>query len=276
VQRLNIDDDGMFRTEELVIEDALAEHKHLLVIITLGARATSVYFDGVLVGGSDLLGRTIGNFTGRLVLGSSPTSSDSWSGQISGLAIYGRELMPARVFEHYEAWITDRRPTFTQDDRAGALYLFGERKGKIVHNLLASAKDLVIPVRYLVLRPAFLSLPWRNFHFTWSYWEDISINIAGFIPFGFFWIAYLSTARATRNAVVTAIFLGFLTSLLIEVLQAYLPTRHSGMVTNTCGTNVGALLYLSPFLQSIMSKAAFCGIGSRSGDRPSIELRIQA
>jgi hypothetical protein len=263
VQRLNVDHDGTFRTAEFAIEGILREHKHVFVTITLGAGATSVYVDGVLVRSSQLLGRTIRSFTGKLVLAESPTSSDSWSGKILGLAIYDRELPQSRVSEHYEGWINNNRPTLTQEDRAAALYLFTEHQGSLVHSQLASASDLIIPLRYFVLRPAFLALPWQHYHGTWSYWQDVGINVAGFIPFGFYWVAYLATVRAIRNRIAATILLGFLTSLLIEVLQAYIPTRDSGMndlITNTIGTGLGALLYRSRLCQAIIGNAAFLGI----------------
>jgi len=95
------------------------------------------------------------------------------------------ELTPARVFEDYENW-TKNRPMLTQHDQPAALNLFSERRGNVVHNQLGSSTDLTIPVRYLVLHSAFLSLPWRQYHPTWAYWEDACINIIGFIPLGFF------------------------------------------------------------------------------------------
>jgi VanZ family protein len=257
VQRRNTDDEGNCRIAEFVIEGALPEKKRLFVTITLGPHKSSVYLDGVLVGTSEILGRTPGTLTGRLVLGNSLTTSDSWSGQISGLAIYEHELTAARVFEHYEEWTKNHRPMLTQDEQPTALYLFNEREGNVVHNQLGPSTDLIIPVRYLVLQSAFLSLPWQGYHPTWSYWEDVGLNIIGFIPLGFFFVAYFSTVHATRNAAAATILLGFLTSLTIELLQAYLPTRDSGMndlVTNTLGTALGVLLYHSFMVQKLLGE----------------------
>jgi len=260
VQRPNVDDDGTLRTSEFALDGVLNEDKHVFVTIALGARATTVYKDGVLLRTSEPLGRTTRSFTGRLVLGNSPTGSDSWSGEISGLAIYDRELVATRVLEHYQDWVRNCRPAFLQGDQPAALYLFNEHSGNVVHNQVVSTAELIIPQRYFVLRSAFLSPPWRHYHATWSYWEDVGINIVGFIPFGFYWAAYVSTLRSARNVTAATILLGFLISLLIEVLQAYLPTRDSGMndlITNTLGTSVGALLHRSCLFRSIMSNRAY-------------------
>ena len=112
---------------------------------------------------------------------------------------------------------------------------------------------MIIPERYLVLQSAFLSLPWRHYHPRWRHWEDVGINIVGHIPLGFF-VVYFSTVHATGHATAVAILVRFLTSLTIEGLQAYLPTRDSGMndlITNTLGTGFGVLLHRSSLLQNL-------------------------
>jgi VanZ family protein len=256
VQRRNRDDEGNWRIAESIIQAALPKNRRLFVTITLGPHYTSVYLNGVLSKSSEILGTTPGTFTGRLVMGNSVTTSDSWSGQVFGLAIYEHELTAARVFEHYEDWTINHRPALTRAEKPAALYLFSERGGSVVHNQLDSSTDLNIPAQYLVLQSAFLSLPWRHYHPTWRYWEDVGINIVGFVPLGFFWGAYFSTVRAIRKASATTILLGFLTSLTIEWLQAYLPTRDSGMndlITNTLGTVLGVLLYRSSLFQDLMA-----------------------
>jgi len=137
-----------------------------------------------------------------------------------------------------------------QPDLAGsagvvARYLFNESKGDVVHNQVDSATDLLIPKRYFVIHEKLLERPWTEFRSTWSYWVDVAINIAGFIPFGFFFSAYFSVIGKVRRYAWLTIALGFALSLTIEVLQAFLPMRDSGMTdlfTNTLGTALGAML----------------------------------
>ncbi|MGA7363895.1 MAG: VanZ family protein, partial [Candidatus Sulfotelmatobacter sp.] len=133
----------------------------------------------------------------------------------------------------------------TENNDAVALYLFNEGNGSIVYNQVDGATDLIIPDRFFVLNEQFLERPWSEFHPGWRYWVNVGINIAGFIPFGFFFCAYFSAAQESRRALVRTIALGFAVSLTIEVLQAFLPTRDSGMtdlMTNTFGTALGASL----------------------------------
>lgn len=257
VQRHNVDENGTYRTAEFSIGGALPPKKRVFVTVTLGSQETSVYLDGRLLRALPIQGKPTSGFTGRLVLGNSPSASDSWSGQIVGLALYDHRLDATQVSNHYQDWTRNRRLAVGKDMEPIAVYRFDERGGGVVHNEVDAATDLTIPARYSVLHPEFLSLPWRHYHPTWSYWADFGVNIAGFVPFGFFAAAYLSAVRPAQNACAITIGLGFLTSMTIEVLQAFLPTRDSGMndlVTNTFGSALGVLLYGSFRVQTLVSR----------------------
>jgi glycopeptide antibiotics resistance protein len=146
---------------------------------------------------------------------------------------------------------------------ATAIYLFDERDGQIIHNRVDPETDLTIPARYYVLHPAFLR-PWRSpfdqpgfFRMVWSYRNDIALNIVGFIPVGFVFMAYFSTLRRMRWPSLNVICIGFALSFTIEALQRFLPTRDSGMtdlVTNTAGTIVGVALYHVPWSSRLLNK----------------------
>jgi len=155
-------------------------------------------------------------------------------------------LTPTDVIEHYQNWTQHGRPELEGKDRYLALYLLQEGSGNRIHNLASSGVDLYIPKQYTVPYEKMLEAPWKEYEPGWGYWEDVLINIGGFIPFGFFFVAFFaSVRRAGRAAFVTIIF-GGIVSLTIELLQAFLPTRDSGLtdvITNTFGTSLGVAFY---------------------------------
>jgi len=228
------------------VDEIFHSRRLLQVAIASGAAETTIYVDGVLRKTAPEFRLSTRDCSGQLVLGTSPIMNDTWSGQLRGLAVYKQELTAAQVFHHFETWATKGRPDLGQNERLSALYLFNENDGRIVHNRSGSGPDLYIPERYLILHEKFLEPPWQEFNPGGSYWKNVEINIGGFIPLGFCFCAYLSISRRMSRPVLATIILGAATSLTIEVLQAYLPTRDSGMtdlVTNTLGTALGAGLY---------------------------------
>ena len=257
IQRKNSDEKGIFHTAELAIRDALADDSLIGITITLGPQDTNVYRNGVLAATSRLIGQSTPAFAGRAVLGNSMNVGGAWPGQFCGLAIYESKLTPEEVALHFEGWKNSRRPTMTQGERPLALYLFTEHTGRSVQDSLGSRTNLVIPERYSVLHSEFLTVPWRHFRSTPGYWEDVAVNIFGFVPFGLSFFAYFLTLRVTKNTALLVVLLGFFTSLTIEVLQAWLPTRNSGMndlITNTFGTGLGVLLYRSRLIRIVLDK----------------------
>jgi hypothetical protein len=255
IQRKNTDNNGVLHTAEFAYREALVEESRVELTITLGPHETKVYRNGTFAVFSPLIGQPTPVFTGRAVLGNFLNIGGAWPGEFYGLIIYGRELAPEEVTSHFEDWNNSRRPKMTQEDRPLAFYLFAEHTGSIVHDQLGSQNGLLIPARYLVLHPDFLSFPWRHFRSTPGYWKDVAINVIGFVPFGFFFFAYFSTARASRKAALLVLSLGFFTSLTIEVLQAWLPTRNSGindLITNTFGTGLGVFLYRTALARMIL------------------------
>lgn len=234
------------RTARFYVDDVFRQGKPVFITVTSDTQETAVYIDGALVKKSQQFPLSAGNFTGQLVVANSPVENESWSGELRGLAFYNRQLAASQVFQHYETWSKNDRPEITENSHSVALYLFDERTGSIVHNKVSSGVDLVIPKRYMILHQALLEPFWKEFSPDWGYWKDVLINIGGFIPLGFLFCAYLALSRSPKRAAFFTIILGFAASLTIEVSQAYLPTRDSGMtdvITNTLGTGVGVMLY---------------------------------
>jgi len=205
--------------------------------------------DGTLVRSFPDFKLTSRDLSGELVVGNGPLTTYNWSGQIKGLAVYDRGLLPAEVSQDHANWTAagtiDGPPDPAERESMVARFRFDEGKGNVVHNQVDTSTNLLIPERFFVLHEEFLELPWDEFRPGWHYWKNVAINVVGFIPLGFFFQAYFSAVGKIKRATRLTIALGFLVSLTIEVLQAFLPTRDSGvtdLITNTFGTALGATL----------------------------------
>lgn len=257
VQAAILDDQNRRRAVGFYVDDVFRRTGPAFITVTSGTKGIAVYIDSVLAKRAPQFRLPADQFTGRIVLGGSPGQEDSWTGRLLGFAIYDRELTQPQLLRHYETWTQTGRPDLTRDDGNVALYLFDEHAGNVVHNHVDSGVDLTIPEKYVVLDQIFLEPFWKEFSMSQSYWSAALKNIVGFIPLGFCFCACLSVARRVKRVVLTTILLGALVSLTIEILQAYFPTRDSGMTdifTNTLGTGVGVALFRSRAAQSLFAK----------------------
>jgi VanZ like protein/concanavalin A-like lectin/glucanase superfamily protein len=263
VLRYLVDEHGQVTRPWYKVDQVLEAGKQVLVTVTSGKDNVALYVNGVLARRFSDSGIASGELTGQLVLANS-TVDDSWRGEIMGLAIYSRELTPGQVREHSQSWTRDQEPLSAGEQALTARYLFNERDGNIVHNQVDPATNLIVPAKYFVLHPAFLRPTWAeyahagSFWRRWSFWEDLGVNVCGFVPVGFVFFAYFSAVRRLRRPALMAVLMGLFLSCSVEVLQRLLPNRDSGMtdlLTNTTGTALGVLLYRSSYVQDLWMKA---------------------
>lgn len=225
----------------------LQRKRTAFITVTSGPSGTRIYVDGALVKTAPYFWIPRDAFGGRLIVGDSPGQTDSFRGQIRGLALYATELNGEQVLSHYRDWIHKGRPNLDQEQHNLALYLFNEKTGDIVHNQSGGNGDLHIPATYMVVDKIALEPFWNEFNFSRAYWRGNFKNIIGFIPLGVCLCAYFSMAKPRRRAILLTVIWGAVVSLTIEVFQAVLPTRDSGttdIITNTLGTWIGVLCYL--------------------------------
>jgi VanZ family protein len=244
------------RTGVIGIEGTFHQIKPVFITITSGTQETAMYVDGALA--RAFPGFRLGkDFTGQLVIGTSPVETDGWPGQLRGLAIYHRELTAEQVLKHYETWTMQGVPELIGTERMAALYLFNEHAGSVVHNAVRPGIDLYIPKRFSLLHQVFLNPFWREYEPSLGYWRDILLNVVAFIPLGFFFCSYWSSVRPIIRPALAATVLGLAVSLTIEILQSYLPTRSSGttdLFTNTLGTFLGVRLYGSKAARTVLAR----------------------
>ena len=243
------------RTEVIGIDGVFNQIKPVFITITSGTQETAMYVDGALA--RAFPGFRLGkDFTGQLVIGTSPVTAHSWPGQLRGLAIYHQELSAEHVLKHYETWTTHGVPELIGNEHIVALYLFNERAGSVVHNAFRPGVDLYIPQRFSLLHQVFLKPFWKEYQPGWGYWIDLLLNVVAFIPLGFFFCSYWSAVRPIIRPALAATVLGLAVSLTIEILQSYLPTRSSGttdLFTNTLGTFLGVRLYGSKVARTLLT-----------------------
>jgi hypothetical protein len=245
------------RAAALFVYDVFRKPDPVFLTITSGRGGTAIYVDGVSAKQSSQLRLSTKEFTGRLVVGGSALQSDSWSGKLLGLALYHRDLTVAEVREHYKNWTRTDRPATSGDERSVALFLFDERRGNVVHDHAKSGMELQIPEKYVVPDQVLLESPWSEFNRPGGFWRAVLKNVVGFIPLGWCFYAFFSAARPAKRAALVTVILGTLVSLTIEILQAYIPTRASGVtdiITNTLGAYLGVVLYKisSPILATVL------------------------
>jgi concanavalin A-like lectin/glucanase superfamily protein/VanZ like protein len=227
--------------------------RNVFVAISFGPQGTAAFVNGRPAGETATLGLSAEDFTGRLIVGNFPTANEAWSGELHGLAVYGRSLTASQMAQHYQSWVSEGGPPAAPDGVPLAVYLFNEGSGTIAHNKInrdgtaSQAADLAIPAHYFIYDPTFLNSPRRDYSGSWGYWQDVVVNVAGFIPLGACFAAYFSNI-GWKFPLTSAIGFGLFISLLIEGLQVFLPTRNSSLtdlMTNTAGTIAGVITYRS-------------------------------
>ncbi len=237
------------RTKRIAVKIASPTPIKRLATITTGKEGTKIYFDGQLA-------RTKKDFAlkipdgdkSRLLLGNSVYGKHSWKGDVYGLAFYRYTLTAQDAALHFKRWSKDQDFAFAKKDRPLLLYLFDENQGERALDHAGGNHHLQIPTRMQILERKTLAPPWHWFEFNRSLIQDIIVNLVGFIPFGFVLTATLIKLGGTfeKHGVIIAVALCFSVSLLIEIVQAWIPSRSSAgldLVLNTFGALIGAITY---------------------------------
>jgi hypothetical protein len=249
---------GSVKKTGIYVGEVFSGLKPVLVTITSSEAGTATYADGTLLKSVPDFVISSQDLTGQLVIGNAPKTSYNWSGRVKGLAIYDRKLSATEVAQDFADWTKGTQLDSAKSEGVVARYLFDEGSGNVVRNQVDPATDLLIPKRFFVIDQQFLERPWNEFRPGWRYWKDVAVNIVGFIPLGFFFYVYLYQVRKVAHPAALTIAFGFAVSLTIEVLQAFLPTRGSGMtdlITNTLGTAIGVMAFRHKAVQALLAMA---------------------
>jgi len=243
-------------TSSAILRNAFPEGKETLYTFTFGPNGLVVYMNGQSAGKFPQFVVPSNDFSGQIVMGTSPVYFATWAGKLSGVAVYNREMAPDQVQQNYAIWAGAGQWNALEKEGPLALYLFTERSGNLVHSAVNTGPSLYIPKLFTIVQKPFLQLPWDAYYPAWSYWEDVALNIIGFIPFGLSFYMCFLVRHIKRPAAMTILF-GGAVSLIIEVLQKYLPTRDSDLtdfLNNTLGTALGVFLFRCKPIQSLLTK----------------------
>jgi hypothetical protein len=246
---MNGDDYSNRRKIKRISADIFSEPpKKSLLTITTGDEGTKLYVDGKLIKAKSDLTLNIpeGNML-RVTLGNSVYGKHFWRGEVYGLALYSDRLAPETIETRFNAWLKNRIFPFAKDEKPVFSFIFNERRGTETIDYVTGIQKLNIPAHFHILEKRFLSLQWRNLEAGKSFVIDSIVNLLGFIPLGFILSALFiqSGGILHKRAILFSVALCFLTSLCIEIAQAWIPSRSSqasDLVLNTIGALIGAIL----------------------------------
>lgn len=237
---------------------------HALLTITTGLRGTRIFLNGEETAAVADLRLTIpaGARNGRLVVGNSVHADSPWKGDVFGFAAYSKGLTADQVSRHDTQWSERKSFSFGRVEDPFLLYLFDEGGGHEARDQSGRKAHLEIPTSLVGLdRRAFAPIS-RNIDNKNSFIADVTVNLLGFIPFGFLLTIILGhSARSKWKVFLVTIAVGFLLSFVIELAQAWIPSRDSSLLDllmNTAGTALGVAVAM---------------VGSRLFRKPEVALK---
>lgn len=240
-------DKGSRRIHEVGAGEALVSGRTRCIAVTGSDSGTDFYLDGVLVSHFPEFILDADALAGQIVLGNSADGRNTWVGRVFGLAIYQRTLTASEIAAHQTLWTQGSARELATTPGLVALYPFSEGKGRVVADLSGQHHHILIPETFRPLIREFLSLPWHDLSNGAPNYQDLVLNLLGFVPFGFGFYCY-RRYRETGSSFTDALFVvasGTVISLIIETIQVWLPNRDSSMsdlLTNTAGTLIGVLV----------------------------------
>ena len=111
------------------------------------------------------------------------------------MAIYNQSLTPEKVYDHYQKWQSNEIISLAKEIGTVALYPMDEQTADVIHNIAYDRYHLVIPRKFKGLKKNFLKLSRNSLNLSLKSFQDMSINIIGFIPFGYLFFRYIGSLR---------------------------------------------------------------------------------
>ena len=184
------------------------------------------------------------------MLGNSPTMKNGWWGEIKGLAIYNRVLLPKEIIAHSAEVFQKGMRGLTEMPGSLAVYPFEEGEGNRTESIVGASRRFCIPSSRTSLAATVFNLPHMDMRIEHLPVADFLNNIIFFFPFSILFSVIILRKYSVGYLVtfLVVIFAGGLLSLAIEFLQLFLPTRTSGIADvlgNMVGSGLGVLVAYS-------------------------------
>jgi VanZ family protein len=173
---------------------------------------------------------------------------NGWWGEVKGLAIYNRVLLPEEIKKHSSDVLQRGMRGLAETPGCLALYLFDEGGRITAKSIVGKPHSFSIPnSRTPLILATLFNLPHKDMRFESLFVADFLRNILFFVPYGIlfstiilrkFTIGYFPTFTLVTLA-------GALVSLTIEFSQLFLPARTSVITDifgNTIGSGLGVLI----------------------------------
>ena len=237
------------KTDRITVTSPAESPQPVFVTVTVGSGGTSVYLDGQAASVKKEMHLEMPeDVNTRLLIGNSVYGKHHWEGEVYGVAVYGKTLSEEEVAVHHTGWSKNLDFSFAQGLAPVILYSLDNGGSNRAAGHAGAAHALQVPSRLKVLAPSFFyqKLSFQRISRSLYKDRDALLNFFGFIPLGLALGATLIKmgGRFESRSIPIALAAGFLVSLWIETVQAWMPARSSDLqdlILNTAGTFVGAL-----------------------------------
>lgn len=248
---MNGDDyDSKRRRPRVTADTSLIDERPLLVTIASTTNGTSLYLNGERADANARLHLTLPSTPepGRLVLGDSVNASQPWTGDLTFCELQLGAVSARDAQAQYQRWQSGEPGSTGRPATSLLRHTFTAKDAPLIPSQGSLAEPLIIPPRLHALGARSLAWDLPTGTSDRGLALDVAVNFLGFMPFGF---AFALMAKPYRGgALQTLLFAtcaGFALSLVIELTQAWLPSRDSSLrdlLLNTAGSPAGACLLL--------------------------------
>jgi hypothetical protein len=163
-----------FRPSKKIIQG-----EEYFITAVYGERKKALYFNGILVEEQEARFAESGHeeFSGQIIVGSSPFCKHGWMGEIRGMALYNHALTSFEALNHYKMFCSKGMRALTGMQGLLGLYDFNDGRGIIIKNIAGEAPSLYIPAWYEPIKRTIMHNPLSDMRFKKKWMYDFILNV---------------------------------------------------------------------------------------------------